>query len=29
VSRSPEWQAVPPDEKKALGITIDNDGEFW
>jgi len=26
---SPEWNYVPDDEKMQLGITFDDDGEFW
>lgn len=26
---SPEWQYIPDDEKANLGITFDQDGEFW
>jgi len=26
---SPEWQYIPDDEKEALGINFDADGEFW
>ena len=26
---SPEWGYVPDEEKEALGINFDNDGEFW
>lgn len=29
VCRSPEWTAVPDDEKKELGLSFDFDGEFW
>lgn len=27
--RSQEWQAIPKAQRKQLGLTIDNDGEFW
>ena len=27
--RSPEWRFIPDDEKKKLGLTNDDDGEFW
>ncbi|ESN95936.1 hypothetical protein HELRODRAFT_185955 [Helobdella robusta] len=26
---SQEWQLVPQDEKRALGLTFEHDGEFW
>jgi hypothetical protein len=28
-SSSPEWQAVPAEEKETLGLTFSHDGEFW
>ncbi|XP_058832902.1 calpain-B-like [Topomyia yanbarensis] len=27
--RSKEWDAIPKAQRKAIGLTIDNDGEFW
>lgn len=27
--RSPEWQFISDDEKEELGLTFDDDGEFW
>ncbi|XP_052269936.1 calpain-A-like isoform X3 [Dreissena polymorpha] len=27
--KSAEWKYIPADEKKALGLTFDDDGEFW
>ncbi|XP_042863853.1 calpain-B-like isoform X2 [Penaeus japonicus] len=27
--KSPEWATISPDEKKRLGLTFDDDGEFW
>ena len=28
-SRSPEWRFIPESEKEELGLTFDDDGEFW
>ena len=27
--KSPEWQFIPDEEKEAVGLTFDHDGEFW
>ena len=27
--RSQEWQMVPMDEKRHMGLSFDHDGEFW
>ncbi|XP_071050221.1 calpain-A-like isoform X2 [Onthophagus taurus] len=27
--KSPEWRFIPEHEKQELGLTFDNDGEFW
>ncbi|XP_050700585.1 calpain-A-like isoform X1 [Eriocheir sinensis] len=27
--KSPEWNAVPPGERQRLGLTFNDDGEFW
>ncbi|XP_059488829.1 calpain-A-like [Neocloeon triangulifer] len=27
--KSPEWQFIPPEEQKRIGLTFDADGEFW
>lgn len=27
--RSPEWNFIPNEEKRNLGLTFDKDGEFW
>jgi len=27
--RSPEWTAVPDEERCILGLVYDHDGEFW
>lgn len=27
--RSPEWRFISESEKEELGLTFDNDGEFW
>jgi hypothetical protein len=27
--RSPEWRYIPESEKEDLGLTFDDDGEFW
>merc|ERR1712142_333609 len=27
--KSKEWAYIPDDEKKTLGLTFDDDGEFW
>lgn len=27
--RSPEWRFIPESEKEELGLTFDDDGEFW
>ena len=27
--RSPEWKRVPSGEKKRMGFTVEDDGEFW
>lgn len=27
--KSPEWSAITPEEKERLGLTFDDDGEFW
>lgn len=27
--KSPEWATISPEEKKRLGLTFDDDGEFW
>ena len=27
--KSPEWAAVPPQEREKLGLTFNDDGEFW
>lgn len=29
VYRSPEWRFIPESEKQELGLTFDDDGEFW
>ena len=29
VYRSPEWQYIPEEEKQEIGLTFDDDGEFW
>lgn len=26
---SPEWQFIPEHERESLGLTFDDDGEFW
>lgn len=28
-SRSPEWMKIPKSEKEKLGLTFEDDGEFW
>lgn len=28
-SRSPEWRFISDEEKEDLGLTFDDDGEFW
>lgn len=27
--KSPEWSTITPEEKERLGLTFDDDGEFW
>nr|CAH8831496.1 unnamed protein product [Trichobilharzia regenti] len=27
--QSKEWRSIPPDERKRIGLTFDEDGEFW
>jgi calpain len=27
--RSPEWRFIPDGEKEEIGLTFDDDGEFW
>ncbi|TGZ67060.1 hypothetical protein CRM22_005006 [Opisthorchis felineus] len=27
--KSSEWRNIPPDERKRMGLTFENDGEFW
>lgn len=27
--QSREWRNIPPDERKRIGLTFDEDGEFW
>lgn len=27
--RSQEWQFIPDEEKEEIGLTFDDDGEFW
>jgi len=27
--RSPEWRFIPDKEKEEIGLTFDDDGEFW
>ncbi|XP_041353027.1 calpain-A-like isoform X3 [Gigantopelta aegis] len=27
--KSPEWQYIPEEEKQEIGLTFDDDGEFW
>ena len=27
--RSPEWRFIPDEEKEEIGLTFDDDGEFW
>jgi len=27
--RSQEWSLIPEDDRKKLGLTFSNDGEFW
>lgn len=27
--KSPEWRFIPDEEKEAIGLTFDQDGEFW
>lgn len=29
VLRSPEWRAIPEDERRAMELTFNDDGEFW
>jgi calpain, invertebrate len=28
-NRSPEWSYIPDGEKQVIGLTFDDDGEFW
>jgi len=28
-SRSPEWNIISKSEKEKLGLTVEDDGEFW
>lgn len=27
--RSPEWQKISKDEREKIGLTFEEDGEFW
>ena len=27
--RSPEWNSISKEEKATMGLTFENDGEFW
>lgn len=27
--RSPEWQKISKDERENIGLTFEEDGEFW
>ena len=27
--QSQEWQFIPPEEKREMGLTFEHDGEFW
>ena len=29
LSRSPEWTSISDKEKEKLGLSFDDDGEFW
>nr|CAD7268144.1 unnamed protein product [Timema shepardi] len=29
MNRSPEWRFIPASEKEEIGLTFDDDGEFW
>lgn len=29
ILRSPEWRYIPESEKEEIGLTFDDDGEFW
>lgn len=27
--KSQEWSRIPPEERSKIGLSFDNDGEFW
>lgn len=29
IHRSPEWEKISSSEKKDMGLTFDEDGDFW